>query len=168
MRVRPERPLECDLGPHVARHDLLPRIYVGDDGDDDHVEEETGDERGVDRLREVARDRSRSRASSDPLATDSKPVMKYGTICRTRKIDSSAPADPGCENNGCMFAGVPRAKPSSVKIANVASRPNVITSWNTPARLDAAVVDDGDQRGQREADREPRRVDRRAVDDVEL
>ena len=54
--------------------------------------------------------------------------MKYGTICITRKIDSHTPAVPGCENSGCMLAAEPRVKPSSVKIANVASNPNVITS----------------------------------------
>ena len=36
---------------------------------------------------------------------------------------------------GCMFAGVPFANPSSVKIANVASSPNVITSWKIPLGL---------------------------------
>src|SRR2546428_7361420 len=66
-------------------------------------------------------------ASSDPFATDSNPVMKYGTICSTRKIDSHGPRAPGCENSGCMFAVDPLANPSTVKIANVASSPNVMT-----------------------------------------
>ena len=58
--------------------------------------------------------------------------MKYGTICITRKIDRNTPAAPGLGNSGCMFALSPRAKPSAVKIANVASSPKVITFWNTP------------------------------------
>jgi len=36
------------------------------------------------------------------------------------------------------------------------------------ARLDAAVVDAGDQRGEAEADREPRRINRAPADDVQL
>ena len=59
--------------------------------------------------------------------------MKYGTICSTRKIDSQV-VWPGA-NSGCMFDGEPLAKPSSVKIAKVPSRPKVITSWKMPLGL---------------------------------
>ena len=59
--------------------------------------------------------------------------MKYGTICSTRKIDSHGVCAGA--NSGCMFAGEPLAKPSSVKIAKVASSPNVITSWKMPLGL---------------------------------
>ena len=48
-RVRAERAFERDLGAHVARHDLPPRIHVGDDRDDEDVEQKAGEERRVDR-----------------------------------------------------------------------------------------------------------------------
>jgi hypothetical protein len=59
--------------------------------------------------------------------------MKYGTICSTRKIESHADC-PGAKS-GSMLDGAPFTKPSSVKIAKVASRPNVITSWKIPLGL---------------------------------
>ena len=48
IAVRAERPLERDLGAHVARDDVLPRVDVGHDRDDEDVEEEAGDQRRVD------------------------------------------------------------------------------------------------------------------------
>ena len=57
--------------------------------------------------------------------------MKYGTIWSTRKIDSAGAR----ENSGCMLAGVPFVKPSSVKIPKITSSPNVVTSWKMPLGL---------------------------------
>ena len=82
-------------------------------------------------------------------------------------FESNIPASPGFENSGCQFALDPRVKSSTVKMANVASRPKVITSWKIRG-LDAAVIDEDDERGQPQADGEPRRVDRGAGDRVQL
>jgi hypothetical protein len=45
------------------------------------------------------------------------------------------PAVPGAVNSGCMFATLPRAKPSAVKIAKMTSSPKVVTFWKTPLGL---------------------------------
>ena len=80
------------------------------------------------------------RASSDSLPTDSKPVMKYGTIWTTSRIERSAPDAPGRANSGSRRAASPRASPIAVKAATSASIPKVRTFWNSPDRRMPATL----------------------------
>ena len=66
-----------------------------------------------------------------------------------------------------MFVAEPCAKPSSGEDRERRQQPERHHVLEDAARPDAAVVDDRDERGQREADGEPRRVDRAAADRVE-
>ena len=163
--VRAERSLEGDLGPYVTGDNLLPRVHVGDDGDDENVEEEAGDERGIDRPAEIARIESGlgllgSFGDRLEAGHEIRHDLQHQENRQPRRL-------PGCEQRQHVrrrSLGKPEQREDRERHEQ-AERHHVLEN---PARLDAAVVDAGHQRREREADREARCVDRAAADRVEL
>ncbi len=151
----------------MARDDLLPRIYVGHDRDDDHVEEEAGDQRRVNRGGEVARVEAF--------------VRFLRSLGHRLEPGHEIRHDLHDQEDRQRHAGCARAWKQRLHVGHRSARepedgeddergeqPEGHHVLKHPARLDAAVIDDRDQQRQSEPDPQPRRIDGGAGNRVEL
>ena len=166
-RVRAERALERHLGPHVSRHDFLPRVDERHHGDDDHVEQQSGEQRGVDRCREVSRIEPGARlfrAFCDRLPSGH--VVRHDLHHEENREPDSARARLREERLPVRGRAAGKAEQREHRErGEQAERHDVLKD---AARSDAAVIDEDDEHGERQADAETRRVDRTAGDHVYL
>ena len=86
----------------------------------------------------------------------------------TRKIDSNTPAAPGLREQRLHVRAVAAGEAERREDRERRQQPERHHVLEHAARRDAAVVDEDDERGQHQADREARRENRRAGDRVEL
>ena len=142
-RVRAERPLERHFGARRGPTTICCHGYdVGDDRDDDHVEEQRRRRARVDRLREVARIEARLAPPPIPWRPTRTRSCSTGRSAAPGKSTATRRRRPACENSGCMLARVAAREAEhgeDRERRQQAERHHVLEH---AARLDAAVVDE--------------------------